>query len=447
MHSLAAELNEIIQKDAPEAFAAMSTLGRELYWPKGILTQSAEAKQKAKLYNATIGIARENGKAMHLASVMQQLPGFTPDEALNYAPSFGHPDLRAEWRKHILAKNPSLKEKELGVPVVTCGITHGLALVSDLFVEPGDTVLIPDKVWGNYNLIYGVRRGAKMEAYRFFAESGGFDVAGFEKTLEKMSGRKKVVVLLNFPNNPSGYTATEAEAAKIADALAGAAAKGLNVVAVCDDAYFGLFYEPDIAKESVFAKLAGRHPRLIAVKLDGATKEDYVWGFRVGFMTFSHPSAAALTALEKKAGGAVRGVISNDSQLTQSAILKAMKSPTYDADKRAKHAVMKGRYDKVKKVLAQAKFASAWKPYPFNSGYFMCVKLNGLNAEEYRLHLLDKFGIGVIATAPTDIRVAFSCVEESQIEDLFEKMFEAAQQLASNPRAHDLSLHKEAFEE
>src|SRR5262245_55519871 len=138
MHSLAAELNEIIKKESPETYAVMSTLGRELYWPKGILTQTAEAKQKAKLYNATIGIAKETGKPMHLASIMKQLPGFSPDEALNYAPSFGHPDLRAEWRKQILAKNPSLNEKALGMPVVTCGITHGLALVSDLFVEPGD---------------------------------------------------------------------------------------------------------------------------------------------------------------------------------------------------------------------------------------------------------------------------------------------------------------------
>jgi aspartate/methionine/tyrosine aminotransferase len=306
---------------------------------------------------------------------------------------------------------------------------------------------VPDKVWGNYYLTYGVRRGAKMVPYRFFSDAGGFDAAGFEKTVSAHAGRGKIVVILNFPNNPSGYTATEAEAKRIADALAAAAAKGLKIVAICDDAYFGLFYEPDIAQESVFAKLAGRHPNLLPVKLDGATKEDYVWGFRVGFLTFSLASSAALSALEKKAGGGVRGVISNDSQLAQSVLLKAMKDPDYEADKKEKHRVMKRRYDRVKNCLAQPKFAKAWTPYPFNSGYFMCVKLNGLNAEEFRLHLLEKFGVGLIATSPTDIRIAYSCLEEEQIDDLFEKMLEAASQLESDPRARDLSLHKEAFEE
>ena len=38
----------------------LSDLGRKLYFPKGILTQSAEAKQKATRYNATIGEARED---------------------------------------------------------------------------------------------------------------------------------------------------------------------------------------------------------------------------------------------------------------------------------------------------------------------------------------------------------------------------------------------------
>ena len=54
---LARELNERLAKAAPEVFEMLSALGRRLYFPKGILSQSAEAKQKAKRLNATIGIA------------------------------------------------------------------------------------------------------------------------------------------------------------------------------------------------------------------------------------------------------------------------------------------------------------------------------------------------------------------------------------------------------
>ena len=40
--------NERLQKAAPEVFEMLSALGRRLYFPKGILTQGAEAKQKAE---------------------------------------------------------------------------------------------------------------------------------------------------------------------------------------------------------------------------------------------------------------------------------------------------------------------------------------------------------------------------------------------------------------
>lgn len=445
-HSLANELNAAIQKESPDLFSMLSALGREFYFPKGILTQTAEARAKAKRFNATIGIAKEKGEPMFLPAVMNQLPTLSAQEALNYAPSFGSPELRQAWKKEILEKNPSLSASAIGTPVVTCGITHGLSVAADLFADGGDPVLVPDQLWGNYNMVFGLRRGARMVRYPLFSRDGGFDGKGFAAALETVAPGHKMLVLLNFPNNPTGYTPTESEADGIAQTLVALARSGRRIVALCDDAYFGLAFEPGVAKESLFAKLAGRHPNLLAIKLDGATKEDYVWGFRVGFLTFPGPAKAA-DALEKKAAGAVRGAISNVSQLSQSVVLKAMAAPSYKDDKKRKYEVMKARYDRAKAVLAKPAYADVWTPYPFNSGYFFCVKLNGLNAEAYRLHLLDKHGVGVIATAPTDVRVAFSCLEVDEVEPMFSLMRQAALELKGDPKASDLSLYAEAFED
>ena len=101
MNKLAEELNGTIQDNAPNVFEMLSSLGRELYFPKGILSQSAEAKQKATRYNATIGIAKEDTEAMHLPSVMKQFSGHLPNEVLPYAPSTGKPELRKKWREEI----------------------------------------------------------------------------------------------------------------------------------------------------------------------------------------------------------------------------------------------------------------------------------------------------------------------------------------------------------
>lgn len=445
--TLAIELNRAIQKEAPDVFEMLSGLGRELYFPKGILTQSAEAKQKATRYNATIGIARENGAAMHLPCVMRRIAGLAPDDALPYAPSFGLPALRAKWKEHILAANPSLAGRPVSLPVVTCGVTHGLSLVADLFADPGDTVLISDQVWGNYNMVFKIRRGARMVKYPFFNAAGGLDTAGFAAAVAAEAGRGKLIVLLNFPNNPTGYAPTGAEAEALAAALAAAAEKGCRVVAVCDDAYFGLFYEPEVMRESVFARLAGRHPRLLPVKLDGATKEDFAWGLRVAFITYAAAGGpAVLEALEKKTAGCIRGTVSNASQASQSILVQAMGDPAYAAEKRAKFEVLRARAARVKELLAGDRYASAWTPYPFNSGYFMCLRLKALNAEAYRLRLLERCGIGVIATAPTDIRVAFSCIEEKEIADLFERMFQCAREMAAEPGGGP-AVPDSAFEE
>lgn len=445
--TLANELNRAIQKEAPDVFEMLSGLGRELYFPKGILTQSAEAKQKASRYNATIGIAKEDGIAMHLPCVMRRFASLSPDDTLPYAPSFGIPALRAKWREHVQAMNPSLAGQAISLPVVTSGVTHGLSLVADLFADAGDTVLIPDQVWGNYNMIFRVRREARMVKYPFFAASGGLDIKGFSVTVAEESRRGKLIVLLNFPNNPTGYAPTETEAFALCDALIAAAEKGCRVMVVCDDAYFGLFYEPDVMRESVFARLAGKHPRLLPIKLDGATKEDFVWGLRVAFITFAAAGGAPVhDALEKKAAGCIRGTVSNCSLASQSILVQAMNDPAYAGEKQAKFEVLCARAARVKQALAGDRYASAWTPYPFNSGYFMCLRLKTLNAEAFRLRLLDRCGIGVIATAPTDIRVAFSCIEEKDIADLFERMFECALEMAAEPGGGP-AVPDSAFEE
>ena len=197
----------------------LSALGRRLYFPKGILTQGAEAKQKAHRLNATIGIATENGAPMHLPSIAAHLVDVSPDEAFNYAPPAGQQKLRERWRDKMIAENPGLAGRAFGLPIVTSAITHGLMLAGDLFVDPGDVIVLPDKLWGNYRLTYEVRLGARILTHPFFA-GDGFDCAGFAAAIEEAAGaRDKVIALLNFPNNPTGYMPTEAESRSIADTL------------------------------------------------------------------------------------------------------------------------------------------------------------------------------------------------------------------------------------
>jgi aspartate/methionine/tyrosine aminotransferase len=430
--ALATELNATIAKENPNVLAMLSDFGKRIFFPKGILAQAAEAKQKGKRFNVTIGIAKEAGKPMFLPSVMKQLPGLTPGDALPYAPATGRPELRKAWREGLLAKNPSLKDRSFSTPIVTSGVTHALSLAADLFVDEGDTILLPDKYWENYDLLFGVRFGARLETFPLFAAGGGIDVEGLRTALAGRIGQPKTIVSFNFPNNPTGYSIRKKEADAVVDALLEAADAGTNLLVLCDDAYFGLFYEDDVLPESLFARLAGRHERILAIKADGPTKEEYVWGLRTGMLTFGTKAAgddqALYGALEKKIAGAVRSAISNCSNLSQSVVAKAMAEPAFAEESRKKQKTLERSARKVKEVLTSADFSDVWEAYPFNAGYFMCLKLKA-DAETYRTHLLEKHGVGVIADGAHDIRVAFAGVEEEEVPELFETLAKAAREL------------------
>ncbi|MFB0841292.1 aminotransferase class I/II-fold pyridoxal phosphate-dependent enzyme [Paenibacillus oleatilyticus] len=424
MNPLAQSLNETIQKESPHVYEMLSELGKQIYFPKvGILSQSAEAKAKAKKFNATIGTALENGQPMHLKVIQDTLSAYNPKDIYEYAPPAGKPELRTAWRSKIIEENPSLQGKNLGNPIATNALTHGLSIVADLFAGPGDAVLIPDKNWENYELTFGIRRGAELVYYPLYTEDRLFNAAGLRDALLAQKNKGKAIVVLNFPNNPTGYTPGPEEGRAIVAAIKEAAEAGINVVAVTDDAYFGLFFE-DSLHESLAGQLAGLHPRVLSIKIDGATKEEYVWGFRVGFITYVGQSDATLAALEQKTIGIIRGTISSGPHPSQTFVLHALQSPDFKAQKQEKFDIMKGRANRVKALLDTGKFDQVWDYYPFNSGYFMCLKLKTVDAETLRLHLLDKYGVGTIALGETDLRVAFSCIEEANIDELFETIYQ-----------------------
>jgi aspartate/methionine/tyrosine aminotransferase len=434
MNPIAAELNETIGAGNTHLVEMLSAVGRQLFFPKGILTQSAEAKEKAFRFNATAGIAKENGAVMRLDSVMRMLCDLEPDESLTYAPSYGIPELRKLWRERLFEKNPSLSGKTVSLPVISCGITHGISVFADLWVDPGDVVILPEPMWGNYTMIFNVRKGAVIRQYPVFTRDGGYNLAGLSDRIKAAAGeRQKVIVMLNFPHNPTGYTVTHKEADELVKLLTDVAASGTNVIAVTDDSYFGLFYEEDTCKESLFAPLAGAHPRLLAVKVDGCTKENFVWGLRVGFVTYGLAADGnaepVYEALEKKTAGCVRGSISNAAHLSQTIVLKSMRSASFASQKAEKFEILRRRALQVKVVLNNDKFQRAWDVYPFNSGYFMCLKLRSVNAESLRRHLLEKYGVGLIAIGEDNLRIAFSCVEEGDVEALFDTILKGVQEL------------------
>ncbi|MCK9548463.1 MAG: aminotransferase class I/II-fold pyridoxal phosphate-dependent enzyme, partial [Sphaerochaeta sp.] len=412
MHPLAVELNAVLKGTIVDVM--QSDIGRRIFFPKGIVAQAAEAGSQAKRFNATVGMSTSGGQPMHLSDIYNKFDtaSFRPADIFAYAPGGGDARLRALWKEEMVKKNPSLAGKRFSLPIVTAGLTHGLSIIAMLFFQAGDTLVVPDLAWDNYELIYVHQQGGEMVSFPLYNEAGGFNVEAMVSALRSIPSRR-ARLLLNFPNNPTGYTPSKADMQAIVTALVTLAEEGIKLMVITDDAYFGLFFEEETAKESLFAALCDAHQNIFAVKCDAATKEELVWGFRIGFVTYGSKALTDehLDALNRRTLGIIRSTVSNCDKPGQSLLVEAMQNgPRYAADKQAVFNEMKRRYDVLRAALKKHEGNDLLIPHPFNSGYFMAFKTKG-SAEVLRRHLLEHYQVGCINIADVTLRLAYCSVE------------------------------------
>jgi aspartate/methionine/tyrosine aminotransferase len=430
LNPLAQELNETLRGSVVEAL--MSDMGKRMYFPNGIISQGGEAAKDAYFANGTIGMAVAEKTPIELDSYKKIMPDLNPRETVAYEKTAGNPELRKIWKDKLLEKNPSLKDKQISLPILVPGLTAALSYVADLFVDENKPLLAADPCWDNYELIACARRGAEFHQFKCFDEKG-LNLSDLEKTMKEEAEKYgSVRVILNFPQNPSGYSPTKDEVQKITKIVKDIAESGKQVLVLSDDAYFGLNYEDDIEPQSLFAYMADLHENVLAIKADGPTKEDFAWGFRTGFLTFASKglNQAQIDALQVKFMSAIRSSVSCSSTPSQAIIKHAFMNPDHDAQKAELRKMLHRRYDLVRKFV-NTHTSSVLTPLPFNSGYFMAFDVKKIDAEDLRKRVLAEKGIGVIQINPQTLRVAFSSIDEEKIEEVFASIYNIAEAMIS----------------
>ena len=196
----------------------LSPVGRRYTTPKGILYWSGRAREEAR-WNATVGSAAAESRLLyddgddslvlaHLPELRAEYPNLSPGQAFAYAPILGTKEFRAAWRTWLLYKG-----RQAGVdvadhttlPIVTSGITHAITLACRLFLEIGDSVILPAKHWGNYGAALRMEQGLEIDTFPFY-DGDEFNLDGFVSLCEShIRSRGRATAILNFPNNPTGY--------------------------------------------------------------------------------------------------------------------------------------------------------------------------------------------------------------------------------------------------
>jgi aspartate/methionine/tyrosine aminotransferase len=414
IHPEAQECNNRLRAVSPTVFQALSPAGLRAFSPKGIGFQAGQSK--GCRINATVGqITDGAGYPMPLAPLAEKLAGLDPRDAFLYSPITGREPVRNAWHaKHV---KEDARMEAVGLPMVTAGICHALSMAAELFFQPGDTLIIPDLHWDNYEQIFQVSLEGRFASFHFYSPSGGFNLRGLQDALAAAPGRAQV--LLNFPSNPSGYSPTPRELAAIGGVLAEASAHRTLVV-FCDDAYHGLVFDPGATTRSLFFELLGRGPNLIPLKCDGITKELSFFGGRVGFLTFGVAKEAAALLMEK-CGGLGRCRIGSPPTLSQHLAEIELADPRHEGEFERLRLVLAGRYAALKAALAVP--SRHWKVLPFNAGCFCLLELRpGLDADAVRQRLIREESVGVVSQGGRYLRVAFCSVNLESIEPLVQAL-------------------------
>ena len=407
-----------------------SKLGENIILPQDVLIQSKETAAVSGAINATIGIATTNKKAMALPSINKVITEISNSEYLPYSPTPGLPKMRELWKEKILADNPTINKEYLSLPMVTTGITQGIDIAANLFSEKKDALLLPNLFWQNYAQIYTIKLGNNIYKYNQFDENNNFSIENFKTALYSIK-EDKISLILNFPNNPTGYTPSDDELTKLVEVINIFAKEhpSNQLIIVSDDAYFGLFFEDNHKTPTLSTtyKLAENSNCLI-VKLDGITKEFYSWGLRVGFVTYYTKDDTFRKTLLEKTQGFLRSTTSSPSNLSQQIALRLLENKQALLEKEENDSIIQERYNELKLAISKENLATLVTVLPFNSGYFFTIKLpTTINAHEFRLKFLNEYKYGVYSMDDEHVRIAFSCLDKELIPELISKFKECIQ--------------------
>jgi aspartate/methionine/tyrosine aminotransferase len=446
-----------ILKQTP-IFRCLSGLGKRMYLPQGIfywaqLAKKAVSDDPANAINATIGdatgtelneyldIPRDRRITFFLKNITEYLsPDIDASTISSYAPITGLPELRSKWKDWIIEKGDlEGKQDVITLPVVNSGVTNGIFNALRLFLNPGESILLPDKYWENYDTIINLNIGASIATFPSFKD-GEFNTSGMVEKIEELARKQgKVIILVNFPNNPTGYIPTKNKMAEISSAIVNAAQKlEKPVVVLVDDAYENFTYDPAADSKSIFSYLLDLDPLVFPIKLDGVSKEFLFYGGRVGFITFGLSRAwdVDLKKVEEeligKISGCIRGTISNSSHISQKLVLKLMENMALSMENRQKVIdVLADRYRDFKeraKALERPEDGIYFDPY--QGGFFAFLNLPELlPAEKVARRLLENKAVGVIPSQKPEIgvngiRIAYCSMTIPEIDEALTRIAE-----------------------
>ena len=185
---------------------------------------------------------------------------------IKYSPVGGMPELREKIAKYY--NEQFFGNYDAQNVLVTVGSTEGLASVLKTILAKDDEVIIPTPAYVGYEPLITI-----SEAKTKFVDLEENNFVLTKEILEKNITDKTKLIILTYPNNPSGITLEE-EMVKIVKFL-----KDKNIYLISDEIYAAITFE----KFSSFAKFSDELKEQLII-INGFSKSHSMTGYRLGYI-------------------------------------------------------------------------------------------------------------------------------------------------------------------
>lgn len=287
-----------------------------------------------------------------------------------YTSNWGLAELRAEIAKNIERKYGVSYDPQKEI-LVTVGGSEAIDNAMRAFINPGDEVLIPEPSFVCYTPLTILTGGTPVPLKTVNEEQ--FKVTP-ERLRAAITPRTKMLVL-PFPNNPTGAIMTRDELEAIAEVL-----RGTDIIVLSDEIYCDLTYQ---GEHVCFAELDGMKERTIVV--GGFSKSYAMTGWRLGWAMGPREMMAPICKIHQF------GIMSAPTT-AQFAGIEAMRTGEDDVQR------MKLQYDMRRRYLVGELRDMGLECFePLGAFYvFPSIRSTGLSSEEFANRLLADQKVAVV---------------------------------------------------
>lgn len=256
--------------------------------------------------------------------------------------------------------------------LVTVGGSEAIDAMIRSVINPGDEVLIPEPSFVCYKPLTIMAGGVPVTIET--KEEDDFRLTP-QQLREKITDKTKLLVL-PFPNNPTGGIMTKADLEAIAEVI-----RGTDILVLSDEIYGELRYNNE--EHVPFSKIDGMYERTVVV--NGFSKAFAMTGWRLGYAVGPERLIKLMTKIHQY------GIMSSPTT-SQYAAIEALKSCDDDVEE------MRDEYNRRRRIIVDGfrnMGLSCFEPY--GAFYvFPCIKRTGMTSEEFCNRLLEEEKVAVV---------------------------------------------------